>query len=425
MSQLITVLIPAGQALTITANATSAGSYWLIGNPGDAPGAVTNLAAGASAVVGPFQAPKNYELQSDNGVMSAVLAIVGNYNAATDQANEAATYQPILSGEVLTAVTVAAGDKVLVQDLSDASKLKTVTAQSIADLTIGGTAAATLQDHIDLKADIDGPQFTSGVTLLSGANLALDNGGALVLGAPTGSSKGDLVVIGVDNAGAYDVVIQNASHGQSSTYTIPDVGASTDAFVMKAANDTALALLAPLASPIFTTTPLRTTVNNGVAAAGCTAVEYGDGFGQNTVITINQALPAIAGGAALGLGIPIYTFPAGSIMMLSNSQNVALTQSEGHINADTPSIALGTTVASGSVSDLTGTPGFFNFTDTPQTAADCNGTVAYNVCVVGNKIFRTDSHVLYVNYAANWAASGDTAAVVSGTVHINWNFLGA
>ncbi len=241
MSQSTPVTIPAGQALTITANATSAGSYWPIGNPGDAPGSVTTLAAGDSAVVGPFQSPQNYMLQSNNGVMSAVLAIVGNYNAATDQTNEAATYQPILSGEALTAVTVAVGDKVLLQDLSDSSKLKTATAQSIADLVVGSTAAATLQANIDLKADIDGPQFTSGVTLLSGANLALDNGGALVLGAPTGSSKGDLVLIGIDNAGAYDVVVENASHGQSSTYSIPDTGLSTDAFVMKAANDTALA----------------------------------------------------------------------------------------------------------------------------------------------------------------------------------------
>lgn len=43
-----------------------------------------------------------------------------------------------LDGATLTAVTVATGDKVLVQDVSDSDNLKTVTAQSIADLASGG-----------------------------------------------------------------------------------------------------------------------------------------------------------------------------------------------------------------------------------------------------------------------------------------------
>lgn len=48
----------------------------------------------------------------------------------TDEANVTAA----LDGATLTAVTVATGDKILAQDVSDADNLKTVTAQSIADL---------------------------------------------------------------------------------------------------------------------------------------------------------------------------------------------------------------------------------------------------------------------------------------------------
>ncbi len=413
MSQLITVLIPAGQALTITANATSAGSYWLLGNPGDAPGAVTTLAAGASAVVGPFQAPKNYELQSDNGVMSAVLAIVGNYNAATDQSNEAATYQPILSGATLTAVTVAVGDKVLVQDLSDASKLKSVTAQSIADLTIGGTAAATLQANIDLKAPIDGPQFTSGVTLLSGANLALDNGGALVLGAPTGSSKGDLVFIGVDNAAAYDVVVQNAAHGQSSTYSIPDTGLSTDAFVMAAANNTVLA----------TKQAVINVTNVGVANTGTTAVEHGDGYNNTTILTVATTLPSITGGEAQAVGKLLYTLPAGAEVVAIAYMSVGVTQSDGNINADTPDVGLGSSVATGSIATLDDDATFEDLI-TGQTAANCTGTAT--VKTIANQVFVSEaagSKAINFNAAATWAADGDAAALIAGTVVLHWKFV--
>lgn len=52
----------------------------------------------------------------------------------TDETNVVAA----LSGATLTAITVATGDKVLVQDADDSSNLKTVTAQSIADLAAGG-----------------------------------------------------------------------------------------------------------------------------------------------------------------------------------------------------------------------------------------------------------------------------------------------
>ncbi len=61
----------------------------------------------------------------------------------TDDANVKAA----LDGMVLTAVTVASTDKVLIQDVSDSDNLKTVTAQSIADL---GAAASALDDLTDV-----------------------------------------------------------------------------------------------------------------------------------------------------------------------------------------------------------------------------------------------------------------------------------
>lgn len=51
--------------------------------------------------------------------------------------------QDTLSAASLTAVTVASTDKVLIQDVSDSNNLKTVTAQSIADLAAGSSGAVS------------------------------------------------------------------------------------------------------------------------------------------------------------------------------------------------------------------------------------------------------------------------------------------
>lgn len=53
-----------------------------------------------------------------------------------------------LDGATLTAATVATGDKVLIQDADDSDNLKTVTAQSIADLGGGGGGGGYTPKHI-------------------------------------------------------------------------------------------------------------------------------------------------------------------------------------------------------------------------------------------------------------------------------------
>lgn len=58
-------------------------------------------------------------------------------------------FQKILSGLSLTAVTVATDDKVLIQDTSDSNNLKTVTAQSIADLGGGGGGGTVFGYYFD------------------------------------------------------------------------------------------------------------------------------------------------------------------------------------------------------------------------------------------------------------------------------------
>ena len=167
-----------------------------------------------------------------------------------------------------------------------------------------------------------------------------------------------------------------------------------------------------------------TSVSNiGTAATGVTAVEYGDGYQHTTVLTVDTTLPAIAGGANLAVGKLLYTLPAGACIVDKAYMSLAITQSEGNINADTPDGGLGTTIASGAVAVLGGTAAFENII-TGQTFDDCNGT-AETVTVVGVDlaIESGDNHTIYFNVADGWAASGDAAAGLAGTVVLHWQFM--
>ena len=170
-------------------------------------------------------------------------------------------------------------------------------------------------------------------------------------------------------------------------------------------------------------------VNAGTPGSGVTALEYGDGYTHTTVLTINSTLPAIAGGAALGIGKLIYTLPAGAVIVNSSYFSVGITQTGGNINADTPTVGLGTTVASGAVSVLSGTAAFQNIS-TGKAAANCTGTQTVQTALATSSPFALvipasggANHTVYFNVAATWTAGGDAAALLTGTVVLNWQFM--
>ena len=82
----------------------------------------------------------------------------------------------------------------------------------------------------------------TGITTLTASGIITSTAGALVSGAtaggfsgkvtafPTTAASGSLNLLAVDNAGDDAVTISNASHGQASVYSIPDVGAATGQF---------------------------------------------------------------------------------------------------------------------------------------------------------------------------------------------------
>jgi hypothetical protein len=126
------------------------------------------------------------------------------------------------------------------------------------------------------------------------------------------------------------------------------------------------------------------------------------------------------------VGKLLYTFPAGVIIVESAYMSLAITQTEGNITADTPDGGLGTVIASGAVATLDGTATFENIL-TGQTFNNCSGTAEVKTAIptagVPLVIEAAGAHTVYFNVADGWAASGDVAALLAGTVILNWRLV--
>lgn len=152
--------------------------------------------------------------------------------------------------------------------------------------------------------------------------------------------------------------------------------------------------------------------------SGVTSFTEGEGI-YRTLMTVSSTLPAIAGGANLAVGKALLTFPPGVIRVIGCYMSLAITKTQGNITADTPDIGIGTTIGSGAVAVLGGTAAFENIL-TGQTAADCDGAATVAHVATDLLIAAADSHIVYCNVADGWAASGDAAALLTGTVGILW-----
>ncbi len=175
---------------------------------------------------------------------------------------------------------------------------------------------------------------------------------------------------------------------------------------------------------------LVTASNVGTSAAS-SVKEYGDGFNHVTVLTATAlAIPAITEGGADAEGDLIYTFPAGNILLEAVFMDLALDldgTDQDAVNAD---MGIGTTIASGNVSVLSGTAAFEDMMTGRATTADGSAANSYAQQSTGGGpmfIEAADDHTVHVNIAATWAAQsdGDGTGAYTGTVTIIWKFLGA
>lgn len=158
----------------------------------------------------------------------------------------------IFSGASLTSTTVATGDLVLIQDVDDANNIKTVTAQSIANLGPGGTVTSvsgtanriTSTGGATPVIDIAGTYVgQSSITTLgtittgvwNGTTIALANGGTgatTASGARTNLGLGSLATLSTINDSNWsgtDLSVANGGTGRSShtAYAVICGGTST------------------------------------------------------------------------------------------------------------------------------------------------------------------------------------------------------
>ena len=177
-------------------------------------------------------------------------------------------------------------------------------------------------------------------------------------------------------------------------------------------------------------TSIQSSANVGTPGTGTTAVEYGDGFNHVTVLTMAGTLPDITGDTNQSVGLLIYTLPAGVCRVKAIHMDVAITQSEGNIDNDTPKVGIGSLIAATAVAVLNGTTEFDDYV-VEQEATNANGTKTdktEDTSPAGLKLIEDGSvKTIFFNAADSWgdAAGGDTGATLSGTVTIEWTFVGA
>lgn len=168
---------------------------------------------------------------------------------------------------------------------------------------------------------------------------------------------------------------------------------------------------------------------NGTVNTGVTSAEYGDGVNHVSVLTVKQIdSHTIADNAALADGYLIYTFPAGAVVIDYAYMSMALTVASSEAQGDRPDVGLGTVIATGAVSVLSGTATFEDII-TGQLAADSNGTATVITLLptAGTPfiIATGDAHTLHFNIADTWAddSGGDLTADIDGTIVLVWRFL--
>jgi hypothetical protein len=176
----------------------------------------------------------------------------------------------------------------------------------------------------------------------------------------------------------------------------------------------------------------------GSVTGGGTAGTVGTGVTQNVVSLGNKRIVeltltnvntgTIAGAGAEDQGVLIYTLPAGDIQVHPTSiANIALTNTDGNIDADTPQIGVGTTVA-------TGTDGSLNVGTEYEILNNGGGAAAVAPNITGTSIQlysqtasgfipSASAHTLYLNVAHTWAGAESTGVVANGKIYLEFTIL--
>lgn len=184
---------------------------------------------------------------------------------------------------------------------------------------------------------------------------------------------------------------------------------------------------ASVAAILDTAKALRTDANVGTAGTGVTAVEYGDGFNHVTVLTITAAAlaPTTVPADAEGIGVVIYTFPAGVYAGSGIHADLTAFTGTGLAATNAVDFGFGSLISSGDIATLT-TAAMEDWL-TGQTIADISSPATEKSTIMtggADLMFEAaGSHVLNLNMAGTWNDTF-TAPLATATVTIYWTFLG-
>lgn len=179
-----------------------------------------------------------------------------------------------------------------------------------------------------------------------------------------------------------------------------------------------------------------TSTNVGTVTTGATTVaeEHGDGIWHYTKLTMTAfAVGTGADNASLGIGAKFYTFPAGTIIV-KHATLVGATTFDANVTTGSPEIGIGTAVASGVVSVLSGTATFEDIIDgnASATGGDTTGNLTATTIYKNSDgstrdavVIKTSggkSHDLFLNMAVAWpdSASGTLAVTFTGVITLQW-----
>lgn len=161
------------------------------------------------------------------------------------------------------------------------------------------------------------------------------------------------------------------------------------------------------------------------------AEEHGDSLYHVTKLTLTAfALGTSADNASLGIGNKFYTFPAGTIEIEEATIVGGITAAIS-ITTNTPEVGIGTVIASGAVSVLSGTATFEDVIDGnlsgvggDTVAPNVAGGAFYKNMAGAPTLIKTSggkARDLFLNCAAAWADVAAAGAVTfTGVITLKW-----
>jgi hypothetical protein len=217
-----------------------------------------------------------------------------------------------------------------------------------------------------------------------------------------------------------------------------DTPATTDVVeVQRVAGGRVQRLKMPLSNVVLTgvagTDPVTSSGVGAASGTGVAATETGNGAVHKTVLTFTDvAIPLtdVAVTVAYG-GLKVYDFPAGALLFMGASANLAVTKSSAGVNDDWDGdFGLGTVTASNNATLSSTEQDLIPSTATPQAVAGATTATGESTSTEACKVFdgTATAKDAFLNFLVDDADQDVTGTacnlIINGTITLVWSNLG-